>query len=465
MQNTLKTMTAEADALKAQGRLNDAIAVHHRIVAAFPENAIAAHNLAATLGDAGFHGESAEQARNALRLGSKAAETHLVLARALMNNAELDAALEVYDTTCSINPQMVNAQYERCQLIWMMTNDRSAALDPLEREIKSAPGAKGLLFVRARVLQYTGDMDRACDQMEALVAGAPRDVGLLCQAAHLLNLGGRTDPALAAASAALNLAPDYFPALDAWASVCLAAGDPDNAQDAVYRLLSMAPENQQAINLQAMVWRMRGDKRFEALYDYNAFVLPQRIEAPEGWADRDAYLADLSAELKTAHPYRTHPFGQSVRLGSQRSDILSVGTPAIQAFRGALGPLVDAYIERLGDGDDPLRRRRSANWRIHGIWSVHLTPGGYHTDHVHPSGWLSSAFYVELPEAVRAGGKEGWIRFGHAGIPARPAQEAQHWVQPEPGTLVLFPSYMWHGTVPFGGDQPRLTIAMDFVPD
>ena len=193
MQNTLKTMTAEADALKAQGRLNDAIAVHHRIVAAFPENAIAAHNLAATLGDAGFHGESAEQARNALRLGSKAAETHLVLARALMNNAELDAALEVYDTTCSINPQMVNAQYERCQLIWMMTNDRSAALDPLEREIKSAPGAKGLLFVRARVLQYTGDMDRACDQMEALVAGAPRDVGLLCQAAHLLNLGGRTD--------------------------------------------------------------------------------------------------------------------------------------------------------------------------------------------------------------------------------------------------------------------------------
>jgi hypothetical protein len=30
---------------------------------------------------------------------------------------------------------------------------------------------------------------------------------------------------------------------------------------------------------------------------------------------------------------------------------------------------------------------------------------------------------------------------------------------------VLFPSYVWHGTVPFAGDQPRLTVAFDAVPD
>ena len=29
--------------------------------------------------------------------------------------------------------------------------------------------------------------------------------------------------------------------------------------------------------------------------------------------------------------------------------------------------------------------------------------------------------------------------------------------------LVLFPSYMWHGTVPFAGDEPRLTVAFDLV--
>ena len=35
---------------------------------------------------------------------------------------------------------------------------------------------------------------------------------------------------------------------------------------------------------------------------------------------------------------------------------------------------------------------------------------------------------------------------------------------PEPGLLVLFPSYMWHGTVPFHDTAARTTIAFDVIP-
>ena len=37
-------------------------------------------------------------------------------------------------------------------------------------------------------------------------------------------------------------------------------------------------------------------------------------------------------------------------------------------------------------------------------------------------------------------------------------------IQPRAGRLVLFPSYMWHGTVPFRDSQPRTTIAFDVIP-
>jgi hypothetical protein len=37
-------------------------------------------------------------------------------------------------------------------------------------------------------------------------------------------------------------------------------------------------------------------------------------------------------------------------------------------------------------------------------------------------------------------------------------------IEPRPGLLVLFPSYMWHGTVPFHSQQSRTTIAFDAVP-
>ncbi|MFX8381746.1 putative 2OG-Fe(II) oxygenase [Acinetobacter baumannii] len=46
----------------------------------------------------------------------------------------------------------------------------------------------------------------------------------------------------------------------------------------------------------------------------------------------------------------------------------------------------------------------------------------------------------------------------------KPTLEAEHYVKPERGMLVLFPSYMWHGTVPFEGDDRRMTIALDVVP-
>jgi hypothetical protein len=37
-------------------------------------------------------------------------------------------------------------------------------------------------------------------------------------------------------------------------------------------------------------------------------------------------------------------------------------------------------------------------------------------------------------------------------------------VKPAVGKLVLFPSYFWHGTVPFQSQNMRLTVAFDVTP-
>jgi len=46
-----------------------------------------------------------------------------------------------------------------------------------------------------------------------------------------------------------------------------------------------------------------------------------------------------------------------------------------------------------------------------------------------------------------------------------PSLDAELSVRPEVGLLVLFPSYFWHGTLPFHSEQLRLTVAFDVVPD
>jgi hypothetical protein len=57
------------------------------------------------------------------------------------------------------------------------------------------------------------------------------------------------------------------------------------------------------------------------------------------------------------------------------------------------------------------------------------------------------------------------LTFGEPSIATTPPLPAEYSVRPGVGMLVLFPSYFWHGTVPFSSDQPRLTVAFDAVPD
>jgi ectoine hydroxylase-related dioxygenase (phytanoyl-CoA dioxygenase family) len=78
-------------------------------------------------------------------------------------------------------------------------------------------------------------------------------------------------------------------------------------------------------------------------------------------------------------------------------------------------------------------------------------------------GWISSCYYVGLPAVVAdENAQQGWIKFGEpnfkSGLAIRRA------IQPQAGRLVLFPSYMWHGTIPFRSSEKRTTIAFDVVP-
>ena len=65
---------------------------------------------------------------------------------------------------------------------------------------------------------------------------------------------------------------------------------------------------------------------------------------------------------------------------------------------------------------------------------------------------------------LRAANRPGWIKFGEPPYKLPDPAPAEHWVCPEPGTLVLFPAYMWHGTVPISGKAPRVTAPLDVQP-
>lgn len=460
------TLTQQAATLKAAGRLDEAIDLYRRALAVAPPTGVAEHNLAAALGDAGDHTAAEQYCRDAFARGLDAPETWLVRARSLVELRRFEAAEKAFRRALRRRPEMLDAHYEFAQLVWMRTGSRNAALRAVQEDIQRLPQSPGLHLVRARILQYTGDLDGACEALERLAAQWPGELQLLLPAAHVATLAGRSDTALANARRAVSLAPDNGDALTALAYALLASGHAGEAAQVAERLHQLKPRDQQAIALCATAWRLLGDVRHQELNDYEGVVRGYPIQPPADWPDLDSYVSELGQALLKVHPYRSHPFGQSVRHGSQVANIARQPHPAIRAFPQAVEPVIARHLAFLGAGDDPLRSRNTGSWRIQGMWSVRLGTGGFHASHVHPEGWLSSACHIVLPGNCSGEDKAhaGWLQFGEPGMPTLPSLPAEHFVQPRPGHLVLFPSYLWHGTVPFQDTSPRVTIAFDIIP-
>ena len=209
-----------------------------------------------------------------------------------------------------------------------------------------------------------------------------------------------------------------------------------------------------------IAWRLADDPRWHWL---------------EGDIDRFVSVVDLRSEiedfgalervLRELHANKGEFLDQSVRGGSQTDGPLFTKIdPAIRSLRMAIVGAVESYVRSLPpfDAAHPLLgQRRDGGIAFAGSWSVLLRSSGYHSNHVHPLGWISSAMYVRLPQRHDADpSTAGWLTLGapqeELGLDLAPLRE----IEPKQGQLVLFPSYMWHGTRPFSEGE-RLSVAFD----
>lgn len=280
-----------------------------------------------------------------------------------------------------------------------------------------------LRLIEAMHSSAAGDLDRA----ETLLAGLPRELPDLPQqlARHLLRKG-EADAAVAELDEARRRHPDD---VSNWA-------------------------------LTEVAWRMTTDKRHAWLVGGGALAGPLNLDM-----SMDA-LSELAETLRDLHASGSAPIGQSVRSGTQtRGDLFKRIEPTIADLQHRLAEAVQRFWQSLPpqDASHPLLRHRDAVPEFVTGWSIRIAGGGFHVSHVHPGGVLSSAFYVAVPDTLDAESREGWIELG------RPPADLQldlvplATFEPQPARLVLFPSYLYHGTRPFP-DGERMSVAFDIAP-
>lgn len=166
------------------------------------------------------------------------------------------------------------------------------------------------------------------------------------------------------------------------------------------------------------------------------------------------------------HQTSTAPIEQTLVNGTQSNgNLFNSKDPYIAAVLEEIKAKTTEYLQSLS-ADHFLRRKilNPHKLEFSGAWSVVLHNQGYHGMHIHPMGILSAVYYIETPHQVDVEDLEkmGWLKFGEPNF-SHPQLTAEHFFKPTAGSMVIFPSYFWHGTIPFKSTQPRVTIAVDII--
>jgi uncharacterized protein (TIGR02466 family) len=106
--------------------------------------------------------------------------------------------------------------------------------------------------------------------------------------------------------------------------------------------------------------------------------------------------------------------------------------------------------------------------KLDSLWVNLLKPGGHHTGHIHPHSIVSGTFYVEAPKG------SGAIRFEDPRLPMMMAaplrsddapEELRPFVsvEPRPGLLLMWESWLRHEVLPGTTKSDRLSISFNFA--
>ena len=453
-------------AYAALGRQSEAVAHGRRLVALAPDNLIATYILALALNAAGQPEEGERVARQTLSPTRPIAALHYTHARSLIDLERFDEAELALRECVRLEPRRAEAHDRLAQLVWMRTGNIDEATRALDQALARHGNDDALWATKAALLQEAGDPRAALTCLTECVARPQSHPNLLIRAG-LAALEFDSAAALIFAERALRALPGNPTARKLLCAAYLGVGDGAQAMTECVSLLQATPDDQYLIAMQTTALRLLGDPRYESFCDYSKMVWSVFLETPPGWPDLNSFLTELTAHLNALHsPHGHRLLYQSLRQGTETTQDLSRSQdPVIQALFQSFAAPIARYRDHIGQAEDPLRRRNRGASRFNGSWSVRLHSGGYHTSHVHPRGWISSACYIQLPDSMRATSTaEGILSFGAPGMLTTPSLDAEFSVRPEVGLLVLFPSYFWHGTLPFHSEQPRLTVAFDAVP-
>jgi len=451
------------------GRSEDALKKISEAVRLAPDLPAYSGNLGNVQADLGLFEDAAASFERALALDPGNVGVIFNLGNVLLELGRQQEALERFQSVLELEPDMAEA-HNNLGGAYEHLGRHDEAMASFRKALEISPDYAHACVNLGNVYRAQGQLDDAVIQYGRAAELTPGSADIHGNLGLILREAGRLDDAIASFRTAVALT-EIQSDVHTWLAAAMLerARQPD--VDSAY------PSDPEVLSFRAIVLNEQGDREgARKLLDFDRLIQAVHVETPTGFNDLKDFNAAM-ARHATNHPTLIEaPLKHATRFGSHTGDLLTGDKGPVAYLEDLIQKAVRGYLKaHPADPDHPFLSKPPAKWVL-AAWAVVMDPRGHQVAHVHPEGWLSGCYYVHLPPVVaRDEDQAGWIEFGRPPLDLTEELSLQkepltRRVQPEEGLMVLFPSYFYHETIPFGEVLPlaeperRISIAFDVLP-
>ena len=465
------------------------------LISQFPGEPKLRSILCLTLAKKGKLEDASSGYRELLDIVPNDAEAHNNLGVILTQRSMQEEAITSYRRAIEIKPNYVNAHSNLGDALLNIGRPAEAA-SACRQALKIDPNFGPAHNFLGSALLTLGELDESVKSYHSALRSMPQSPEINTNLGSVLLDLQRTTEAIQFLEKAISFSSEYEPAYYLMGNIQSARGDYKKAAQFYER--SSTQESHAKIlecfyalnDIQAFDNKLKNmsdtDPKNIRAAAVSAFSAQQRkttdiysfCEAPLAFVSVIDLFADSSLnidkenmsaeaikmEVEAVTDFVWEPPGITTTRGYQSSgDLFRLNSPNLIKLEKAIRKTINEYHVHHAKSTCGFISKWPEHYKLN-AWYVRLLKNGYQDSHIHPGGWLSGVFYLKIPENLD--GQEGSIEFSLHGYdyPIRTNDIPSKSHKPRAGELVLFPSSLFHRTIPFSKDVERHCISFDLEP-
>jgi tetratricopeptide (TPR) repeat protein len=334
------------------------------------------------------------------------------------------------------------------RLLWL--ENRQSEFEKLCNSLLTDPV---FCFCGVELLRQAEQYDQALNALAALPTDHRQNIRFFLNAAWIYIQLGDGQRAHQCALPAFE-AQNSEASADAYVSSLIMMGDFEKAEQILAAL--MADEAHQG---RWMAYQLHVDRILypEKDGDYKGLIKVLNLQERHPRLYESGFSAALRDAVEEIYRFKNHPLDQSLTGGQQTAaNLVNAEAPVLRQYLKMVSQEVKEYCRLSGDKKKFFNGNSFDHISIKECWSVTLD-GGHHRPHFHPEGVVSGTYYLTVP----GGTEKGTIYFGVPPFSTAVVPAPFFEYEPQEGSLILFPSYFWHGTRKSAAGESRQTLPFD----